>query len=168
MWSYNSCSTSHRWGKEAHEKPDFASDNRKEVLCQEWYSCWEKKGLPVTFDLVPVRGCLYLQKAACSSLLGGSQQEQLPGCTSPWHKAASLAEILPASGEPLFPLKQDTIEHYGLPNTDPPQELHRQEFALGDPGKSEICCLLGSSSTSCTIRGFQERGRKLYFKLIVA
>lgn len=132
------------WGKEVHVElqqlqciPEIwkrGDANRKEVLCQDWYSCWETQGLPVSVALVPsvpVRGCLYLQKAPCSSLLGGSQQELLPGHTSPWHQAASLAEILPASGEQLLPLQQDTMKHHRLANTDPPQGLHRQEFALG-------------------------------------
>lgn len=163
--------TSQRLGKEAHEKPNFTSDNRKEVPCEDWYSCWEKQALPVSVGLVPARGCLYLQKVTCSSLPEASQQ--LPGYSLPWHEAASLAEILPASSVHLFPLKQDNIEHHWLPNIDPPQGLHRLQISrsLVDPGKSESYCLLGLSSTSCTIRGFGERGRKegkQYFNLIVA
>lgn len=83
-------------------------------------------------------------------------------CLAIPHPGTKLHPLLRSwsSGEQLFPLRQDTIEHQGLPNTDPPQGLHRQEFALDDPGKSGICCLLGSSITSCTTGGFGERGRK--------
>lgn len=146
VWSYNSCSTSQRLGKEAHEKPDFTSDNRKEV--PRLLFLLGKAGPPsVCWSCACQRICRRQPALPC---LGDPSRNSCLAMPRPGTRLHPL----------LFPLRQDTTEHQGLPNSDPPQGLYRQKFALGDPGKSEICCFLGLSSTSSKLRGFGGRGRK--------